>query len=212
MDTTKASWSAMDGVVRPFVTGECQIAGVRALSSKEDTELVSLAITQPQEGRYFLALYCRHQALVQSLLKYGPVTMPLELVGLQATLWSQVYRELPEFDTRRERFISWLVTRIARTLVQVPNELPPYLRSGEIPVPLVPFLRNALDELSQPKRLILVLCDVLEVPAAEAIKTLSREGYILTPEDLSEQIHQARHLVLRAIPQDIYSIYFEAKS
>ena len=202
----------MDGVVRPFVTGECQVEGVRALSSKEDTELVSLAVAQPQEGRYFLALYCRHQALVQSLLKYGPVTMPLELVGLQATLWSQVYRELPQFDTRRERFISWLVTRIARTLVKVPNELPPYLRSGEVPVPLVPFLRDALDELSQPKRLLLVLCDVLDVPAAEAINTLSREGYILTSEDLSAQLHQARRQVLQALPQDIYSIYFEVPS
>jgi hypothetical protein len=135
--------------------------------------------------------------------------MPLELAGLQATLWSQVYRELPQFDTRRERFISWLVTRIARTLVKVPNELPPYLRSGEVPVPLVPFLRNALDELPQPKRLLLVLCDVLEVPPAEAIQTLSREGYILTPEDLSDQLQQARHQVLQALPQDIYSIYFE---
>ncbi|MGA7952768.1 MAG: hypothetical protein WCA07_04525 [Gloeobacterales cyanobacterium] len=202
----------MDALVRPFVTGECEVEWVRALSSKEDAELVSLALTQPQEGRYFLALYCRHQALVQSLLKYGPVTMPVELVGLQATLWSQVYKELSQFDTRRERFISWLVARVARTLVKVPNELPPYLRSGEIPVPLVPFLRNAIDELSQPKRLLLVLCDVLEVPADEAITTLSLEGYILTPEDLSVQLQQARRQVLQAIPQDIYSIYFEVTS
>ena len=209
MDTTKASWTAMDGVVRPLGIGECQVESVRALSSKEDTELVSLAVSQPQEGRYFLALYCRHQALVKSLLKCGPVTMPIELVGLQATLWSQVYRELPQFDTRRERFISWLVARIARTLETVPNEQAPYLSSGEIPVPLVPFLRNALDELSQPKRLLLVLCDVLEVSAAEAIKALSREGYILTSEELSEQLQQARRQVLQALPQDIYSIYFE---
>jgi hypothetical protein len=135
--------------------------------------------------------------------------MPIELVGLQATLWSQVYRELPQFDTRKERFISWLVARIARTLETVPNEQAPYLSSGEIPVPLVPFLRNALDELSQPKRLLLVLCDVLEVSAAEAIKALSREGYILTLEELSEQLQQARRQVLQALPQDIYSIYFE---
>jgi hypothetical protein len=209
MDSTKTSWSAMDGVVRPFVTGECQTTWVRTLSSKEDAELVTLAVANPDEGRYFLALYCRHRDLAQSLLKYGPVTMPLELVGLQATLWSQVYKELNQFDNRKERFIAWLVTRIARTLVKVPNELPPYLRSGEVPVALVPFLRTALDELSQPKRLLIVLCDVLEVPAAEALQTLSREGYILTLEDLLEQLKQARRQVLEALPQDIYSIYFE---
>jgi hypothetical protein len=201
----------MDGVIRPFVTEECQVEGVRDLSTKEDAELVSLAVTQPQEGRYFLALYCRHQALVKSLLKYGPVTMPIELVGLQATLWSQVYEELSQVDTRRERFISWLVTRIARTLVKVPYELQPYLRSGEVPVPLVPFLRSALDELPQPKRLLLVLCDVLDVAPSEAIKALSREGYILTEEELSGQLQQARRQVLQALPQDIYSIYFEVK-
>ncbi len=208
--STNAADSVSQGVTQPFFTGECQAESVCALSGKGDTELVALAIARPQEGRYFLALYCRHRGLVESLLK--PENMSVEVISLEATLWSQIYDDLRQFDIRQDHFVSWLVTHVAKTLTKIPDELPLCLRSGEVPVPLVPFLHRALDQLPQPQRLLLILREIMNFPISEMLEILDREGYTLTEEELTTHLQRATHQILGTIPQDIYSIYFEEKS
>jgi hypothetical protein len=190
--------------------GECQAESVCALSGKDDTELVALAIARPQEGRYFLALYCRHRGLVVSLL--NPEKTPVEVLNLEATLWSQVYDDLRQFDIRRDRFVSWLVTHVAKTLTKIPDQLPLCLRSEEVPVSLVPFLHRALDELAQPQRLLLILRDVMNFPISQILEMLDKEGYTLTEEELTTHLQRATHQVVGTLPLDIYSIYFEEES
>jgi hypothetical protein len=190
--------------------GECQAESVCALSGKDDTELVALAIARPQEGRYFLALYCRHRGLVESLLNSEKTSV--ETVSLEATLWSRVYDDLRKFDIRRDRFVSWLVTHVAETLTKIPDELPLLLRSEEVPVPLVPFLHRALDELPQPQRLLLILRDVMNFSISQMLGILDQEGYTLTEEELVAHLQRGTHQVLGTLPQDIYSIYFGEES
>jgi hypothetical protein len=209
-ESTKNPADSVVQSVTPFFTGECQAESVCALSGKGDTELVALAIARPQEGRYFLALYCRHRGLVESLLK--PEKMSVEVMSLEATLWSQIYDDLRQFDIRQDHFVSWLVTHVAKTLTKIPDELPLYLRSGEVPVPLVPFLHRAVDQLPQPQRLLLILREIMNFPVSEMLEMLDREGYTLTEEELTTHLQRATHQVLGTIPQDIYSIYFEEKS
>jgi hypothetical protein len=209
MKPAKASSNSADSATQPFFKGECQAESVCVLSGKDDTELVALAIAKPQEGRYFLALYCRHRGLVESLLK--PDKRSAEVISLEATLWSQVYDDLRQFDLRRDRFVSWLVTHVAKTLTKIPNELPLSLRSGRVPVPLVPFLRRALDELPQPQRLLLILREIMDFPVSEILEMLDKEGYTLTEEELTTQLQRANYQVLGTLPQDIYTIYFEKK-
>jgi hypothetical protein len=207
--TSKASTNARSAA-QPFFTGECQAESVCALSRKDDTEIVALAIARPQEGRYFLALYCRHRVLVESLLK--PDKKSAKTISLEATVWSEVYDDLPQFDLRRDRFVSWLVTHVAETLTKIPDELPLSLRSGRVPVPLVPFLRRALDELPQPQRLFLILHEIMNLSISRMLEMLDEEGYTLTEEELTTHLQRANCQVLGALPQDIYSIYFEKKS
>jgi hypothetical protein len=209
MKPAKASSNSADSVAQPFFKGECQAESVCVLSGKDDTELVALAIAKPQEGRYFLALYCRHRGLVESLLK--PDKRSAEVISLEATLWSQVYDDLRQFDLRQDRFVSWLVTHVAKTLTKIPDELPLSLRSGRVPVPLVPFLRRALDELPQPQRLLLILREIMDFPVSEILEMLDKEGYTLTEEELTTQLQRANYQVLGTLPQDIYTIYFEKK-
>ena len=210
MNPAKASSDFADSVAEPFSQGACQVESICALSGKDDTELVALAIARPQEGRYFLALYCRHRGLVESLLK--PNKTSAEIIHLEATLWSQVYDDLRQFDLLQDRFVSWLVTHVARTLTKIPDELPLSLNSGKIPVSLVPFLRRALDQLPQPQRLLLILREIMDFPISEMLEMLDKEGYTLTEEELATQLQRANHQVLAALPQDIYSIYFEVTS
>jgi hypothetical protein len=210
MKPAKASSNSADSVAQPFFKGECQAESVCVLSGKDDTELVALAIAKPQEGRYFLALYCRHRGLVESLLK--PDKRSPEVISLEATLWSQVYDDLRQFDLRKDRFVSWLVTHVAKTLTKIPDELPLSLRSGRVPIPLVPFLRRALDELPQPQRLLLILREIMDFPVSEILEMLDKEGYTLTEEELTTQLQRANYQVLGTLPQDIYTIYFEKKS
>jgi hypothetical protein len=210
MKPAKASSNSADSVAQPFFKGECQAESVCTLSGKDDTELVALAMARPQEGRYFLALYCRHRGLVESLLK--PDKKSAEVISLEATLWSQVYDDLRQFDLRQDRFVSWLVTHVAKTLTKIPDELPLSLRSGRVPVPLVPFLRRAIDDLPQPQRLLLILREIMDFPISEMLEMLDKEGYTLTEEELTTQLQRANYRVLGALPQDIYTIYFEKKT
>jgi hypothetical protein len=197
-------------IAQPFFMGECKAESVCALSGKDDTELVALANARPQEGRYFLALYCRHRGLVESLLK--PDKKSSKTISLEATVWSRVYDDLPQFDLRQDRFVSWLVTHVAETLTKIPDELPLSLRSARVPVSLVPFLRHALDELPQPQRLFLILHEIMNLSISRMLEMLDEEGYTLTEEELIAQLQRANCQVLGALPQDIYSIYFEKKS
>jgi len=210
MNPTKASSNSADSVAELFFQGACQTESICALSGKDDTELVALAIARPKEGRYFLALYCRHRGLVESLLK--PDKRSAEITRLEATLWSQVYDDLRQFDLRQDHFVSWLVTHVAKTLTKIPDELPLSLRSEKVPVPLVPFLRRALDQLPQPQRLLFILREIMDFPISEMLEMLDKVGYTLTEEELATQLQRANHQVLRALPQDIYSIYFDKKS
>jgi hypothetical protein len=210
MNPARASSNPADSLLQLFFTDACQAESVCALLGKDDTELVALVLARPKEGRYFLALYCRHRGLVQSLLK--PEKTAAEVIALEATVWSQVYDDLRQFDIRQDRFVSWLVTHVAQTLTRIANESLLYTRSGAIPVPLVPFLRRALDELPQPQRLLLILRETMDFSLPEVLQLLDKEGYTLTEEELLAQLQRAHNQILGALPQDIYTLYFEKKS
>jgi putative heme iron utilization protein len=52
----------------------------------------------------------------------------------------------------------------------------------------------------------------MDFPISEMLEMLDKVGYTLTEEELATQLQRANHQVLRALPQDIYSIYFDKKS
>ncbi|MGA7952769.1 MAG: hypothetical protein WCA07_04530 [Gloeobacterales cyanobacterium] len=212
MNPAKTSSNSADSLAQPLFQAVSQVESLYGLAGKDDTELVALALARPQEGRYFLALYCRYRGLVESLLCLKPDKRSAEVIRLEATLWSQVYDNLRQFDLRQDRFVSWLVTQVAKTLANISDELPLSLSSGKVPVPLVPFLRRALDELPQPQRLLLILHEIMDFPISEMLEMLDKEGYTLTEEELATQLQRANYQVLGALPQDIYTMYFEKKS
>jgi hypothetical protein len=74
---------------------ECQHPILQSLHHHTDEELVSLFQHHPNQGKYFVAIFCRYHAVTYQLIRQA-VRSPVQCDYLFSLIWKQVYRELKE--------------------------------------------------------------------------------------------------------------------
>jgi hypothetical protein len=189
---------------------------IEPLLTYADLQLVNLCQQHQGEGKYFVAIFCRHHALVRSIIT-DSVSSPEEIDFLEQWVWQNIFDELPQLqlpsdpESEFESLTNWLIS-ITKTILNQPN-LPSLdllkPQGEERLLPLNFYLELALDKLPPLHRLIFLLHEKFSWSAEQISKYLKLQGEIISLPDLEAYLQDSYSLVNTYIPEDIRLIYLE---
>jgi hypothetical protein len=188
---------------------ECQHPLVQALQGQEDAKLLRQLQQEPEQGRAFVALFCRYALVVYALVSHAAPT-GVQVDYLFATTWRYLYQQLrdlvpPEGMTSLQ---TWLVDRTGDwlTRVEVPAPESIHYRLPAAPPPLWCYLEEALQKLAAPLRLVMLLKTIGRWSEEQIAQELA-----LTPEQVAALIPIGQRELMTHLPADIWSIYLEGE-
>jgi hypothetical protein len=196
---------------------EAQHPLVQALNDDSDRHLVRQFQENPEEGKYFTAIFCRYSALTYVLIR-NMARAALQADYLFARVWRNIFFELTYLDVGEldeaiaDEFSlqTWIFNKAALCVNQ---EEAPSIESVQYalsvaPPPLWCYLQTALDRLPALHRLILVLSRTFHWSESRILGFLEAEGQSISSETLAQTLSEACQRFIESIPEDIQAIYF----
>lgn len=190
---------------------------ITSLNHYSDQDLLTLFQRNPHVGRFFIALFCRYNPLVYTLIRHS-VRSPVQADYLFAVTWRHIYYELGGLDLHENAdpdkpatLQNWLINVTAVCINRV--ELPPvesiqYSLQKASP-PLWCFLEQALDRLSPLQRLIVLMAQTFHWSETRISAYLQAEGEIIPLQEVKRHLAEAYQELELALPEDVREIYLE---
>lgn len=198
---------------------ECRHPIVQSLNQHSDSELLDLFKRYPDSGRYFVALFCRYNPIVYSLVRHSAPS-DAQADYLFAQIWLRIFRELPTLDLERARATrmdsadeftlqNWLINMTALMVNEA--ELPPvesiHYSLTSAPPPLWCYLQSALDRQDPTARIMVLMAQTLHWSEPRIAAYLQAEGESLSPAAVRAKLRQSYRSLETALPPDIRAIY-----
>lgn len=183
---------------------------------QSDLELTQGFQRHPEQGQFFVAIFCRYGVLTYSLLR-NKARVAMQVDYLFACLWRNVFYELrhlqvdPSSTPDDFSLQTWVVNKIALCINQ--DEVPAietiqYSLEAASP-PLWCYLQMALEDLPPLSRLLLTLSQVFRWQDSRIVAVLQAEGEEITVEQLQPKLRYAYRCLQEALPEDIQAIYLQ---
>ncbi len=190
---------------------------VLSLQDYSDQELVQGFQQHPDEGKYFIALFCRFGAMSYSLLR-NMARSHLQVDYLFARVWRNIFYELnhlvmetggPSFSLQ-----AWITNKVAACITedQLPAVETIQYTLSTAPPPLWCYIQIALDHVPPLPRLILVLSQTFRWQDQRIEAVLQAEGQDISSDEINQYLQDAYQDLQNALPQDIQDVYFSASS
>lgn len=188
---------------------------IQSLARRSDQELLTLFQRNPDQGRYFTAIFCRYTPIVYTLIWHS-VRSPVQADYLFAMTWRHTYYELGGVDLRQASHNSnltlqnWLINMTAQCINQA--KLPPveaihYSLQAAPPV-LWCYVNEALDRIPPLLRLMTIMAQTFRWSETRISAYLQAEGEHISPGGVTAKLQEAQRLLETELPQDIRLIYF----
>jgi hypothetical protein len=190
---------------------------IQSLARRSDQELLTLFQRNPDQGRYFVAIFCRYTPIVYTLIWHS-VPSPVQADYLFAMTWRHIYYELGGVDLRAKNsnqtsqltLQNWLINVTAQCINQA--KLPPveaihYSLQAAPPV-LWCYVNQALDKVSPLLRLMTIMAQTFRWSETRIAAYLQAEGEQISPPEVSQKLEEANRLLETELPQDIRLLYF----
>ncbi len=187
---------------------------IKSLSHLSDRELVTLFQRYPEQGKYFVTIFCRYNPIVYTLVRHS-ARSPVQADYLFALTWRHIFYELRGLDLREETtsdansFQNWLINMTAICINQA--DLPPvesiHYNLKSAPPPLWCYLEQALDQLLPALRLMVVMAQTFHWSETRIAAYLQAEGEVMSPQSVRIQLQEAYQLLESGLPEDIAAIY-----
>ncbi|MFN3927583.1 MAG: sigma-70 family RNA polymerase sigma factor [Pseudanabaenaceae cyanobacterium] len=185
---------------------------VKPLAQKSDRELVELFQHYPEEGKYFVAIFCRYASIVYALA-HAATKSPVQADYLFVKTWEAIYHELRQMDIPQVlgemTLQAWLVniTGVTINRLQLPSvEEIQYSLHQTSPV-FWCYLHQALNFLAGDLRLILLLSQTFRWSPMRIAAYLQAEGETFSAEEVMEKLGKAYQQLAENLPDDIRTIY-----
>ncbi|WP_348539824.1 MULTISPECIES: sigma-70 family RNA polymerase sigma factor [Spirulina sp. CCY15215] len=193
---------------------ECNHSLVKSLFRYSDRDLLTLFQNHPEQGKYFVAIFCRYSPIVYTLIAHS-ARSPVQGDYLFALTWRHIFYEMRGLELRdrsnRESssFQNWLINMTAICINQA--NLPPvesinYSLQAASP-PLWCYLEQSLDLLPPIVRLILVMSKTFHWSSTRVAAYLQAEGEMLSPVVVQDYLDRGCRLLETNLPEDIRAIY-----
>jgi hypothetical protein len=193
---------------------ESQHPLVKPLARYSDSELLTLFQRYPDQGKYFVAIFCRYSSLVYTLIAHS-ARSPVQADYVFALSWRHIYYEMrglslrEEGDTEANSFQNWLINMTAlcinETVVPPVESINYNLQAA--PPPLWCYLEQALDLLPPINRLILIMAQTFHWSETRISAYLQAEGDTLSPAQVQTELQKSYTLLMAELPEDIRRIY-----
>jgi hypothetical protein len=199
---------------------EAQHPLIQALSAHSDRELVYGFQQHPEEGQFFVAIFCRYAGLSYVLIR-NMARAALQTDYLFARVWRNIFFELTYLDSGESpdgaddfSLQTWIFNKTALCINQ---EEAPSIESVQYALdiaspPLWCYLQIALDHVPPLPRLVLVLSQTFHWSDTRIAGFLQSEGDLVEREALSQIKAEAYAALTRTLPEDIKTIYFGSQS
>jgi hypothetical protein len=199
---------------------EAQHPIVEALSSHSDRELVYGFQQQPEQGQFFVAIFCRYAGLSYVLIR-NMAHAALQTDYLFAKVWRNIFFELsyldpgtPLSDADDFSLQTWIFNKTALCINQ---EDAPSIESVQYALdiaspPLWCYLQIALDRLPSLHRLVLVLSQTFHWSDPRILGFLHSEGESVERNTISQLKVEAFETLSQILPEDIQAIYFTTET
>jgi hypothetical protein len=197
---------------------EAQHPLVQALSGYSDRDLVYGFQQHRDQGKYFIALFCRYSGLSYVLIRNMARTA-LQTDYLFAKVWRNIFFELIYLDpgepedaaTADFSLQTWIFNKTALCINQ---EEAPAIESVQYALdiaspPLWCYLQTALDQLPSLPRLVLVLSQTFHWSDSRILSFLEAEGTPIERASLPNLRSEAYQQLIEALPEDIQAIYLK---
>jgi hypothetical protein len=187
---------------------------VKSLFHHSDSELLTLFQRYPEQGKYFVAIFCRYSPIVHSLIGHS-ARSPVQADYLFALTWRHIFYEMRGLELRSEganepsSFQSWVINITALCINQAiipPVESITYDLKAVSP-PLWCYLEQALDMLPPAIRLMVVMAQTFHWSETRIAAYLQAEREQLSPAQVRDRLQQGYQMLESRIPQDIRQIY-----
>lgn len=200
---------------------ECRSSLVRGLSIYSDYELVTHLQNDPDQGRYFIALFCRFERQVDTQLR----TYPLQPTASQRHwIWQQLFLGLSQLHISNPEALTlstWFAQQVDRLMGAVEESAKEQSEQAlfsereqalaEISPVLRCYVQQALAKLPSDKRFVLVLHDTFRWSKHQILTQLRQEGVPLSAQAMLELIQEARQALFRELPGDIRALYLRTR-
>jgi hypothetical protein len=182
--------------------------------------LVTHLQNHPDQGRYFIALFCRFERQVEAQLQ---ILVPQRTESQRRWIWQQLFLGLSQLrpsDSDSLSLSSWLtqqlenLTNAGEAFSHEPSHPGASEREGaqaDISPVLLCYVQQALAKLPPDKRFVLVLHDTFRWSEHQILTQLRQEGISLTAEAMLELIQEARQRLFRELPGDIRALYLRSR-
>jgi hypothetical protein len=203
---------------------ECNHSLVQALHHHSDRELLTLLQRHPEDGKYFMTIFCRYSPIIYTLIQHS-VRSPAQANYLFAITCRHLFYELGGLDIHEKAAQSeaqgetfslqnWLIHLTALCINRV--ELPAvedinYSLSAASP-PLWCFVEQALDQLTPRQRFILLAAQTFHWSEPRIAAYLQAEGEIISSYQVAEELEEGYELLEVALPEDVSEIYLDRAS
>jgi len=190
---------------------------VKSLFHHSDQELLTLFQNYPDQGKYFVTIFCRYGLIVQTLIQHS-VRSAVQADYLFAQTWQHIFYELRGLDLRGgaesatgdNTLQNWLINVTAISINQA--EMPPVesIRYSlkMAPPPLWCYVRQVLDQLEPILRLILLMSQTFHWSETRIAAYLQAEGESISHQEVKTLLQQGYHNLDTNLPEDIKAIYF----
>jgi hypothetical protein len=191
---------------------EADLQPIRALAVYSDRELVSLHRLHPDQGKFFVAFFCRYATIVYSVVRHAAESEP-QANYLFALAWQEIFHQLQYLklsaDPDNTNWQNWTIDitgkAIARTDLPTADRVRYDLAAA--PPPLRCYLERGLNLLSPLVRAIVVMHECFKWNDRRICAYLQGEGEKITVEKIADYLHEGYQKLAANLPQDLQEIY-----
>jgi hypothetical protein len=197
---------------------ECNHPLVKALFHYSDQELVTLYQRHPDQGQYFIAIFCRYSPMIYTLIRHS-ARSPVQADYLFASTWRHIFYELGGLDLRQGAeagmtLQNWLLNITAVCINRA--ELPPvesiHYSLEAAPPPFWCYIERALDQLPPVLRLMVLMAQTFHWSETRISAYLQAEGEVISPAEVRTRLQEAYQLLEVALPEDVRTIYLDGNT
>lgn len=195
---------------------ECNHSLVQELHHYTDRELLTLFQRHPEDGKYFMAIFCRYSPMIYSLIQHS-VRSPAQRNYLFAITCRHLFYELGGLDMEQKlaqdrnfSLQNWLIHLTALCINRV--ELPPVEEinySLTASPPLWCFVEQALDGLTARQRFIVLMAQTFHWSELRIAAYLQAEGEMISAREVAAELEEGYRQLELALPEDVCQIYLD---
>lgn len=185
---------------------------IASLNEYSDHQLLVLHKNNPEQGKYFAAIFSRYHEMIYTLI-ISSVDFPPHADFFFAVTWERIFHQLGDLvleDSHSPELNSlqnWLIYQTALSLTQIKPPSTLKNQQEKVSPPLWCYLRVAISQLLPLWRIILMMSENLEWSTTRITAYLQAEGENITKEQVESYLEQAKNSIQQSLPQDIREIY-----